>query len=458
MIDIEGGVARFIKNGKVKLEFKKQWVEFYALLATRLCSSKREPTFIYSPEVACVGVWHLKKPDNVGKVIARHISDINRLGFGNWLLDGGKTKSWKLALDRNELHFHPSKKEVIAWLNAKRVRGSTGLDKAVDVVPIQWVEKMIRSIIGLQSGRTKAAYQEAADGLATTEDSFLKGISIFWARRALQRHGPDEELEKQIEIIAHGIPRIQGLLGFPLDARLASIDALEERFDMTPQALQQLEKYCARMESTGDISGAAVLYNVLGVCARRLGDINRALGFLKRSMAFSILSGDLLTLQAALFNAGHSGYLLCRENLQKGLPPDEIVLRESQICLEFDRELRATHNLGRDSAQTELLLARIALYKDDVSSADLFLTEAEKILRNVQNEFEVGGYHRTRAKLLLKRCSLCHGSERMELRNKAIRHLEMAKRQFERAGDKLAIKTVTKELEVLKSGKDLKQR
>jgi tetratricopeptide (TPR) repeat protein len=199
----------------------------------------------------------------------------------------------------------------------------------------------------------------------------------------------------------------------------------------------------------------AYVHNAIGVLHRRLGEYDQALTHLTRSIVYSLFCGDVMTLQAALFNCGHCRYMQLRDIKAKGAEVDLRGVEDARRYLQLDRELRKRFNLGRDSAQTELVLARIALYQGDLQQTKAYLLEAADILKNLKNAFEAGGYHRLRGRFLLAEASTLREEQGQRRRQEGIQELRAAIRLFGIAGDRGAAKKVETELRRVEAGMDI---
>jgi tetratricopeptide (TPR) repeat protein len=136
---------------------------------------------------------------------------------------------------------------------------------------------------------------------------------------------------------------------------------------------------------------AGIAHNALGVLLRRAGRLDEAKSCLRYAAALLVASSDLHALQAALFNLGHAVHAGARS------PEDR---REALKLIALDREIDAELNIGRDSAQAEIVAGMICLELGEWERASEWLRKGQEIEVKVDSPYDRGGLAELEARLL----------------------------------------------------------
>lgn len=159
-------------------------------------------------------------------------------------------------------------------------------------------------------------------------------------------------------------------------------------------AIEHSRKLLTRLENLPDINGLGIAHNALGVLLRRRKNHDQAVKSLRYAAALLVASYDLVTLQAAVFNLGHTLSEMAR---------DERELREALRLVELDREICVALGLGRDSAQAEIVAGTICLELGELDAAQQWLSAGRCLVETLESDYNRGGVEELRARLLWTR-------------------------------------------------------
>jgi len=171
--------------------------------------------------------------------------------------------------------------------------------------------------------------------------------------------------------------------------------------------------------ASGDMTSQALVHNALALLLRRLGLLGEALVHMKEALPLAIFSGDHWLLQSALFNFANVLSELRRAG-QTDVSADHVI-----ALLEADCAIRNRLGVGRDSAQSELLLAYLAFEAGMFDRAEVYLSQADEIIEVNQVEVDRALAERIRGLLFD-----AYGQS-----EKAVAHFDRAITMFERAGN-----------------------
>jgi tetratricopeptide (TPR) repeat protein len=367
-------------------EFRHQWVAFYVALALRVASPDYPSPFLESEELQLLGLWFSKKPDSVGKEIARHLRDLSESGLAGFLAHQGRTKRWRLSVRQEEIIFLPSREQCESWLGQQQ-GDLLGAIKKIPVLILAWIAHTTRALIRLQEGRIEEGLNFALMAKQENAGSVLLGaIAELVELRLHARLGqyPDPEDWEYLG-------RCEGSIGKTLSIRAALAQALAPDFDNIEMAIESQRRLTVRLQSLPDINGLGTAYNALGVLFRRNGQLDLAERCIRYGVALLIASFDIPTLQAALFNLGHTLY-------QKAASEDD--LTKALRLVELDREICSTFGLGKDSAQGEIVAGEICLKLGNMPEAERWLQAGRRIVQTLHSDYNMAGIELLHARIL----------------------------------------------------------
>lgn len=375
-----------LRQHTIPREFRHQWVPFYLALTLRVDSPDSLSPFLEPEELQLFGDWFFKKPESIGKEIARHLQDLSKHGLADFIVDQGKTKRWRLGLPSQEICFIPSREQCEVWLRQQQWDLLGGIEKIPRLI-LTWISHTTRALIRLQEGRIEEGLALALIAKQEIADSVLLGaIAELVELRLHARLGEYPEPEEW-----EYLGRCEGNIGKTLSIRASLAQALAPDFDNIETAIESLRKLTFRLQSLPDINGLGTSYNALGVLFRRNGQLDLAEKCLRYAVALLIASFDIPTLQAALFNLGHTLY--------KAAASDD-GLNEALRLIELDREICHTLGLGKDSAQGEIVAGEICLKLGDMPKAEQWLQEGRKIVQTLNSDYNKAGIELLHARIL----------------------------------------------------------
>lgn len=414
-----------VETGRVVVgssELHNQWVDFYAALALSLLDAPSEPQFVGVDEISRIGPWQHKKPDSVGKEIARHIAKPELDG----LLDHrGKTKAWRLTLPAARVRLLPDEAAVRTWIDSRSLR------PASDQGWIEDLQRLVTATIALQEGRAEEVLRDLEASLSKGAEPPVRAWAALLRGRAAFQYGDADVLETLHD---DWFKRADGA-GRTVSAKLRAVIAFRDRFHDPSDALQTLSRLAAELEMRGDTAALGSILNVMGLLLRRVGDPNAAMMHHLRAVALLGISGDYPSLEGTLFNLAN-----CRREAleQAGSPPDDSVFS----LLELGRAVYKRFTVGHDSAQSEIAGAQWALEAGDPEKARYYLHQAEAIVEKSDNEFDQACFHYARARI---EHAFPDGS------SDPVKDLRVAERKFESLGDTTALADTRRMLQRLQA-------
>lgn len=377
--DTQGGVVSLTQKRSSR-SFRGQWVVFYTALALQGKSS----SCLDAQELQLLGPWFLKKPESVGKEVARHLHDLSRCGLADLISHEGRTKRWRLNIPAENIELLPSPEHCEAWLRQQQWDLLGGIEKIPRSIG-PWLSCITKATIRMQQGRIPEGLEfiQAAKR-QHTDSTLLQSIAELLDLRLYARIGeypePGAALQQDI-----------GGIGKALLIRAGLAQALAPEFDNLDLAIETLRRQTLRLGNLPDINGLGTAYNVLGVLFRRRGELKLAERYLRYAAALLAASSDLPTLQAAIFNLGHTLYELATS---------EEDLRESLELIKLDREICSSLGMGKDSAQAEIVAGSVCLRLGDIEQALCWLGEGQRIVEVLKSDYNRAGVLRLHAEIL----------------------------------------------------------
>ena len=366
---------------------KKQWVLLYAELALRRTSAEMADSFLAADQLKLVGCWSLKKVASIRGEMSRHLQNLARSGLGGAIEHRGKTLRWRLALSFGDISFLPSRAACGTWLRNQGLRfDDLGELERSHEEGIQWVAEMARGMIHLQQGRLHGAHVHISAAEKISHGSvLLSAVTELVKLRLLARRGefPEE--------LGPNLKRCEGSIGEALRIRSRLIQALEPDPDREEERIEELRRIVFKLESLPDVNGLGVAHNALAVRLRRQGRFDLASKSLRHAVALLIATFDLPSLQAAVFNLGHT---LQETATTRG------ELEEALGLVVLDREIFTELGLGGDSAQAEIVAGLICLKLGMIHEAEKWLASGRKIAERLESDYNMAGVKLLRARVL----------------------------------------------------------
>jgi tetratricopeptide (TPR) repeat protein len=349
--------------------FRRKWVALYAALAFHRLADDRA-LVLSATELRQYGSWFNIRPASVGKMVAAHLKELSQSGLGDVLVHVGKTKGWRLELAPNEISLLPSEGACRLWLDDQ-----TDHLEGIALVPVvltEWLTKMIRAFIRLQEGSIDEGVRLCREARQHTDSILLKAIAELVEIRLHARHAQYPEEWPNLALA-------QGRIGEALRVRAELSQALQPGMANAELVLEDHRRRIVALERLPDVNAIGIAYNVAGVLSRRSGRFDEAARHLRYAVALLVASFDLPTLQAAVFNLGHTLY--------KAAEGDE-GLKLSRETLMLARELLDALGLGRDFAQGEVVLGLISLKLGRLDEAERWLQEAKRIASTLGSDYD----------------------------------------------------------------------
>jgi hypothetical protein len=402
------------------LTFHEQWVEFYSLLAL---SGGRAVT---GESLARVGVWRHKKPESVGKEVARHLQLLQREGLTEIIESQAKTRQWSLALPRQAVKLCPDEGTVTAWLATRTAAKDPGEDWYHEL------DALLRALILVQRGdavRARAALEAVAPGAS---DPGLLALRALVEGRAAYLADEEEDDEELFRLTGEWGSRADAA-SRAVAARLHSFVAMKHRFSDPAATRDALTKRISDLEHRGDIGSLGVLLNVLGLLERRVGDEQAAIACLSRAAPLLAISGNFHLLQAVLYNLALSRKTWLAD---EGRPVDEASVRTLESCL----FVCANARIGDDSALAETTAAEWKLLRGDPEAARRYLGLARPLVVSTEATYDLAYFHEVEALVVAHE----GGDPGPDLR--------IARKIYEEVGDLTAVERVRKRLRELRRG------
>jgi len=334
-------------------------------------------------ELRLLGLWFHKKPESIGKEIARHIQALSKWGMAEILDHDGRTRRWRLGLPRRDITFQPSEESCQTWLQQQCWDLLEGLE--IPRFKAAWLIDTTHALILMEEGKVEEGLRHIRAAKRETGDSVLLGaISELVELRLRSKIGRYPKPGKYLKQCA-------GRIGKALLLRARLAQALAPDFLSLKAAIESHRKLVLQLESLPDINGLGNAYNVLGVLFRRNRQLDLAEKCLRYAVALLVASFDLPTLQAALFNLGHT----LSESAES-----EQDLRDALSIIRLDREICRALGLGRDSAQAEVVAGAVCLKLGDVQEAERWLQEGRKIVAILNSDYNKAEVERLYARIL----------------------------------------------------------
>jgi len=373
-------------------------------------------------------------PESVGKEVARHLDQLSELGMADVVLHDGRTKRWRLGILPDHVDLRPSSLQCELWLRQQQWDLLGGIERIPRSIGT-WLSCITRAIIQLEQGHIQQGLEFIQAAKKEHADSVLLGaITELVELRLCARIGeyPDP---------GTNLLQCAGSIGKTLLIRAELAQALAPDFNNIELVIENFRRVTLRLEALPDINGLGTAYNALGVLFRRSGQLDLADKCLRYAAALLVASFDLPTLQAALFNLGHTVYKSAA---------DKSDLKEALFLITLDREICHALGIGYDSAQAEIVAGTICVKLGDMKQAEYWLDKGQKIVRVLASDYNKAGIERLHGRILWARTWMEHNGMSPQCKATILRKLQEAQSFLGSAG--FPTKTLEYEMNLVRKG------
>lgn len=295
-------------------------------------------------------------------------------------------------------------------------------------VQLAWVFASMRAKVAFAQGQISQALAFQRDALALTSDPFLNAATYADVARISYRADRDTALDMRdqaMDFVESG--KMSGAIAQIFVPRIQVSYAFQDDIGADVQC-QKLDAIAAGYLTHGiDVAGLARALNTRGNMRRRAVNDNAGLHDFQLGIALAITTNDPDLIQASLFN------ILAALEFSDSVPP-EVKIEGAELNEWFCQQ----YNLGRDSAQAELLHAQFYIEAADFDKADAAIHRAATILSSQRNATDVAFYFYTRANYDLQR-----HSKLASLRQTLVR-IARAEKIYNRVGNIIGTRKIDK--------------
>jgi tetratricopeptide (TPR) repeat protein len=312
------------------------------------------------------GSWVGNQPLSAGKQISRFIDVLEGRQL-NVIVYQQKTNGWKLHPDWRAA-LPDAIKDIAKEHIGQRIDAihlGTGLGIAQ---LLRWYRDNFEALVAMTTGQAQKGYGVLRTSMDGTSDETLLAISNLLATRIEQR------LDSPRLPILPALKPFGDIFVRAVEIRRTAAYALHAKSDDWPELERHFKRQLAQLSGVGDFTSLAIIRNALSVLYRRMGNLDAAKEEIAQAAPLAVFSGDLILIQNVAFNLANIMSELDRAK------PGSVPAEDYLSLLQFDASLRQDMSLGRDSAQTELLLAYLHYEKADYASAYAALDQAELII------------------------------------------------------------------------------
>ncbi len=367
------GQTLLLKNAQKIATLTGKYLDFFCLLIAADAGAMVDRDTL----VRCAS-WSANQPVSAGKQVARFMSNLVKNGM-NPLVSTHKTHAWRLATDAHK--SIDAKTRAVAKDRAVMLLATLPHSTDINIL-MHWYRINFQALVDMTTGKAGTGYEALRTCMNSTENEEYFAISNVLATRIEQRMA-DQRLPIMPSIKVPGSP-----LARAIEIRRNAAYAIYAHSTEWPQLEQLFRRELAQMSHSDDFTSIAILQNALGVLQRRQGHLENALAHVQAAAPLAIFSGDLILIQNVAFNLANIASEIHRKNPGAILPEGFIAL------LKYDVVLRDTMALGRDSAQTELLLAYLLFESGADDDARHYLAMANGIIADTQVEVDQALSHR----------------------------------------------------------------
>jgi len=421
-IDLEAARATISDaDATVERVDDERWLQFLARLAY---ARSRDDAWVTAAHIAELTGWKGVTEASVGKIVARHLD--RQVAMVSCISRERITRRWRLAADV-DLHVVQDDAQLRTWLSDR------GMAAPPLPTTVEWLTNVVGAQIAFHRGEAAEAVRAAESALnCSTEGRSLK-VSALLLIRAEDSRGGFRDARRRVETrlaLARGVdPSLQDAvwgtdpLGLHCQTRLASLEALRSYGASAGGHSAAIGFALRRAKEGADLSREAILYNTLGVLARRQGNCAEARFHLADAIALSLIVNDLFTLGGAIFN------LALTALVEKGTRPTAEDVGFARALLALAINLDEQIRIGRSSAQAEILLARLLAGASEFDESERLIETASKMVQRTNSPYDSGCLLLARAELAWAR-GLKGEISRADVTELARRHLDEAKEHF----------------------------
>jgi tetratricopeptide (TPR) repeat protein len=383
-----------------------QWVEFYVALGLARLGDVQD-AWITAKALRELSGWRAKKFASVGKIVARHLGQM-RARYGTWIVEAPQvTAQWRITLRPSDIAVVPSSADGTDWL---RRRGA-GLE--FQPLSCAWLTSVTKALMCLHLGRSAEAKDKAMQALHVRGiDDRSARIAAFVSARAAASKGDLSLDREQIETVlrqrtrrTHRTERDlwgDDSVGRHIRMRLAALTAIESDAASAAEQRPRLGRRIGPLSNSGDLIGLAILHNVLGLLAAREKNYPEADYHLAEAIRLALTVSDFFTLGGALFNLAH--LLVLQADIKDDRETGDFALALLMLCIEMDQKMR----VGRNSAQAEILGARLLIARGELERAEALLQGAQEVVSDNDSAYDAGCLLTARAMLTCAKIVLGH--------------------------------------------------
>lgn len=244
---------------------------------------------------------------------------------------------------------------------------------------LAWLFLSMRAKVAFANGHIDAALNYQSSALALTSDPFLNAATYAEIARISFRADRDLALDMRdqaMDFVESGV--MTGAIAQIFAPRIRVSYAFQDDMSAEVQC-QKLDVIAADYLSRGiDIAGLCRALNIRGNMRRRASNDAAGLPDFQLASALAITTGDNDLVQASLFN------MLASLEFSDAVSPQEKIEGaelNSWFCAQF--------NIGKDSAQAELLLSQFYVEAGDFAQATATIKRAAALLTSERNATDV---------------------------------------------------------------------
>lgn len=393
------------------------------------------PRYLTRDALHRLGKWRAMSAESVGKQAARIVDKLNdRFGpLVEWEL---KTASWRFRGDVFASIPATVRQQARKLLEQSDWKSALRFDTLPTSLISQWAHLCASALADTTEGKAEVGYAKLLQAYQLTQHDDLRAITDVLATRAGQTL-PRPHLPVPPANAASAFQEAAEARRLAAYARMASSAEWESH-------LNSLRRSLMRVIETGDTATQAILFNAMAILARRLGRIDEAVDCAREAIALAIFSGDLILIQNVSFNLG---------NIISGQARNDNVAGQAQSyerLLQLDIELRQRLNIGKDSAQAELLCAYLNYERGDIAVAQTFLEHARPIIAVSQQPYDIALYQRVAGL-----CLCAANDPQSESHAQGLEALETAIAIYSEHGNLIAAHEVARDRAACVAGKQL---
>lgn len=381
-----------LKSPSSTKRFGKKWLAFYLLLTQH---RGRTSEWVTAEHVHRLSSWHLTAFASVGKQIRAHIRTAESQGLV--CIDAnGITRQWRLRADVSV--SMPPDVDGDACLKALTAPVGSLLTR------VEWLEPMVLGQLALCKGDLAKAAEMARQALNASDDVDLVQVAGLLLIRA-SVSGPHTAVNDVYETVRGRLARVLGKHRTPLSTlwredaigrfcanRVAALEALNSPDREIPKHLTSLSRRLNASATAGDLSSRAIIGNVTGRLLDRLTTRReQAILYLSDAAVAALAVSDLYTIGGILL---HWAQILLKPS------PSRECLDEPIRMLRLSIRLNETVGVGLNSAQVEILLARVHIERQDVDDARQWLTTAAAMVQRSGSVYDAACLANARARFL----------------------------------------------------------